>query len=47
MTRRPKKLLVQVRDATRLKHHAYSTENPYVYWDILVFPPAAGAWPVA
>ena len=32
MTQRPKKLLVQVRDAIRLKHYAYSTENTYVYW---------------
>ncbi|GAI31435.1 unnamed protein product [marine sediment metagenome] len=32
MTQRPKKLLVQVRDAIRLKHYAYSTEKTYVYW---------------
>jgi hypothetical protein len=29
---RPRKLLGQVRDAIRLKHHAYSTEKTYVYW---------------
>ena len=28
----PKKLLDQVRDAIRLKHHAYSTEQTYVQW---------------
>ena len=32
MTQRPKRLLVQVRDAIRLKHYAYSTEETYVYW---------------
>ena len=28
----PKKLLDQVRDAIRLKHYAYSTEQAYVQW---------------
>jgi integron integrase len=32
VTRRPKKLLDQVRDAIRVKHYAYSTEKTYVYW---------------
>jgi len=32
MTQRPKKLLVQVRDAVRLKHYAYRTEKTYVHW---------------
>jgi hypothetical protein len=32
MTQGPKKLLVQVRDAVRLKHYAYSTEKTYVHW---------------
>ena len=32
MTQRPKKLLVQVGDAMRLKHYAYSTKKTYVYW---------------
>ena len=27
---KPKKLLDQVRDAMRLKHYAYRTEEPYV-----------------
>jgi len=30
MAKRPKKLLDQVRDAIRLKHYAYSTEQTYV-----------------
>ena len=29
---RLKKLLDQVRDATRLKHHSYRTEQAYVGW---------------
>jgi integron integrase len=29
---RPKKLLDQVRDAIRLKHYSYRTEETYVYW---------------
>jgi len=29
---RPKKLLDQLRDAVRLKHYSYSTEQTYVYW---------------
>lgn len=29
---RPKKLLDQVRDAIRLKHYAYRTEETYVQW---------------
>ncbi len=28
----PKKLLDQVRDAIRLKHYAYHTEETYVQW---------------
>ncbi|MBW4655159.1 MAG: phage integrase N-terminal SAM-like domain-containing protein [Kaiparowitsia implicata GSE-PSE-MK54-09C] len=28
----PKKLLDQVRDAIRLKHYAYRTEETYVHW---------------
>jgi len=28
----PKKLLDQVRDAIRLKHYAYRTEETYVQW---------------
>ena len=32
MEKRPKKLLDQVRDAVRLKHYAYSTEQSYVAW---------------
>jgi hypothetical protein len=29
---RPQKLLDQVRDAIRLKHYSYRTEETYVYW---------------
>ena len=29
---RPKKLLHQVRDAIRLKHYSYRTEQAYVGW---------------
>ncbi|MGQ9556214.1 MAG: integron integrase, partial [Anaerolineae bacterium] len=29
---RPRKLLDQLRDAIRLKHYSYSTEQAYVYW---------------
>ncbi|HIK46299.1 MAG TPA: phage integrase N-terminal SAM-like domain-containing protein [Leptolyngbyaceae cyanobacterium M65_K2018_010] len=29
---RPKKLLDQVREAIRLKHYSYRTEETYVYW---------------
>jgi hypothetical protein len=29
---RPKKLLDQVRDAIRLKHYSYRTEQTYVQW---------------
>jgi hypothetical protein len=29
---RPKKLLDQVRDAIRLKHYSYRTEQAYVGW---------------
>jgi hypothetical protein len=29
---RPKKLLDQVRDAIRLKHYSYRTEQAYVSW---------------
>lgn len=29
---RPKKLLDQVRDSVRLKHHSYRTEQTYVQW---------------
>ncbi|WOD40493.1 phage integrase N-terminal SAM-like domain-containing protein [Nodosilinea sp. E11] len=29
---RPKKLLDQVRDALRLKHYSYRTEQTYIYW---------------
>jgi integron integrase len=32
MAPRPKKLLDQVRDAIRLKHYAYRTEETYVQW---------------
>ena len=32
MEPRPKKLLDQVRDAIRLKHYAYRTEETYVQW---------------
>jgi site-specific recombinase XerD len=32
MQERPKKLLDQVRDAVRLKHYAYRTEETYVQW---------------
>jgi hypothetical protein len=32
MAKRPKKLLDQVRDAIRLKHYAYGTEQTYVDW---------------
>ena len=28
----PKKLLAQVRDAIRLKHYSYRTEQAYVGW---------------
>jgi len=31
MTRQPKKLLDQVRDATRLKPYVYTTEETYTY----------------
>jgi len=30
--KRPKKLLDQVREAMRLKHYAYRTEETYVQW---------------
>ena len=29
---RPKKLLEQVRDAIRMKHYSYRTEQAYVQW---------------
>lgn len=29
---RPKKLLDQVREAIRIKHYSYRTEESYVYW---------------
>jgi integron integrase len=32
MDNRPKKLLDQVRDAIRLKHYSYRTEETYVHW---------------
>ena len=32
MSKRPKKLLDQVRDTIRLKHYAMSTEKTYVAW---------------
>lgn len=32
MERRPRKLLDQVRDAIRLKHYSYKTEQSYVAW---------------
>lgn len=32
MTQQPKKLLDRVRDAIRLKHYAYRTEDTYVSW---------------
>jgi hypothetical protein len=32
MEQKPKKLLDQVRDAVRLKHYAYRTEQSYVDW---------------
>lgn len=32
MPKPPKKLLDQVRDAIRLKHYSYRTEQTYVYW---------------
>ena len=32
MAQKPKKLLDQVRDAVRLKHYAYRTEQSYVDW---------------
>jgi Phage integrase, N-terminal SAM-like domain len=32
MEPKPKKLLDQVRDAIRLKHYSYRTEESYVYW---------------
>ena len=32
MQQRPRKLLDQVRDAIRLKHYAYRTEETYVQW---------------
>jgi hypothetical protein len=30
--RRPKKLLAEVRDAIRLKHYSYRTEQAYAGW---------------
>ncbi|MEM6447096.1 MAG: phage integrase N-terminal SAM-like domain-containing protein [Cyanobacteria bacterium P01_D01_bin.123] len=32
MSKPTKKLLDQVRDAIRLKHYSYRTEQTYVYW---------------
>ncbi len=32
MQQPPKKLLDQVREAIRLKHYSYRTEESYVYW---------------
>jgi hypothetical protein len=32
MEPRPKKLLNQVRDAIRLKHYSYRTEESYIQW---------------
>ena len=32
MAQKPKKLLDQVRDAVRIKHYAYRTEQSYVDW---------------
>jgi hypothetical protein len=32
VTQQPKKLLDRVRDAIRLKHYAYRTEDTYVSW---------------
>jgi len=32
MQQRPKKLLEQVRDAIRVKHYSYRTEETYVQW---------------
>ena len=32
LQKRPKKLLDQVREAMRLKHYAYRTEETYVQW---------------
>lgn len=32
MEPQPKKLLDRVRDALRLKHYSYPTEESYVYW---------------
>lgn len=32
MAQQPKKLLDRVRDAIRLKHYAYRTEDTYVSW---------------
>lgn len=32
MEQRPKKLLDRVRDAIRLKHYSYRTEETYVDW---------------
>ncbi|NJK38291.1 MAG: hypothetical protein HC835_04370 [Oscillatoriales cyanobacterium RM2_1_1] len=32
MEQRPKKLLDQVRNAIRLKHYSYRTEQTYIYW---------------
>ena len=32
MEQKPKKLLDQVRDAVRVKHYAYRTEQSYVDW---------------
>lgn len=32
MTIPPRKLLDRVRDAIRLKHYSYRTEQSYVYW---------------
>ncbi len=34
MEPRPKKLLDQLRDAIRLKHYAYRTEETYVQLDV-------------
>jgi hypothetical protein len=31
-SRKPKKLLDQLRDAIRIKHYSYSTEKTYVHW---------------
>ncbi|NJK52413.1 MAG: hypothetical protein HC936_05530 [Leptolyngbyaceae cyanobacterium SU_3_3] len=32
METRPKKLLDRLRDAIRLKHYSYRTEETYVHW---------------